>query len=435
VTAATGRKVPLYGLVLAYGVSQLGTSMSGLAIPWLVLVTTGSAARTGLVGFAEMAPYVTAQAITGPLVDRAGLRRSCITGNAAAAMFVGAIPGLYALGALSIGPLIALVAVAGAVRGAADAATSPLVPRTASFGGIPNERAAGLNSVAQRTGMLTGLPLAGVLVAAAGPGTAILVDAVTFAAAALLVAAAIPQAAAREATGQAADQDADQDGRLTVRAYLSRLGDGMRFIRADRLIAGIALMVAVANLLDIALDSVFVPVWVHSRLHHPSGLGLIGGAMAIGSVAGALAGTWAGHRMPRHLTYAVGFLLGGSPVFIALAASASLPPVLVVAALGGLAGGALNPIIGAVAYERVPPRLQARVLGAFRASAWIGIPFGALLGGALTEGIGLRNALLATGAAMFVTTLAPFVFPAWRGMNRQPIPGAALKGDPERTAG
>ena len=433
-TAAARRKVPLYGLVFAYGISQLGTSMSGLAIPWLVLVTTGSAARTGLVGFAEMAPYVTAQAIAGPLVDRAGLRRSCITGNAAAAVLVGAIPGLYALGALSIGPLIALVAVAGAVRGAADAATSPLVPRTASFGEIPNERAAGLNTVAQRTGMLTGLPLAGVLIAAAGPGTAVLVDAVTFAAAALLVAAAIPPAAAREASGPGADQRADQDEQLTMRAYLSRLGDGMRFIRADRLIAGIALMVAVANLLDIALDSVFVPVWVHSRLHHPSGLGLIGGAMAIGSVAGALASTWAGHRMPRHLTYAVGFLLGGSPVFFALAASASLPPVLVVAALGGLAGGALNPIIGAVAYERVPPGLQARVLGAFRASAWIGIPFGALLGGALTEGIGLRNALLATGAAMFVTTLAPFVFPAWRGMNRQPIAGAAVKGDPERTA-
>jgi MFS family permease len=95
---------------------------------------------------------------------------------------------------------------------------------------------------------------------------------------------------------------------------------------------------------------------------------------------------------------------------------------MVVAALGGLAGGALNPIIGAVAYERVPARLQASVLGAFRASAWIGIPFGSLLGGALAEGVGLRDALLVTGTAMFLTTLAPFVFPSWRGMNRRPQP-------------
>ena len=264
--------------------------MSGLAIPWLVLVTTGSAARTGLVGFAEMAPYVVAQAISGPVVDRFGLRRSCVTGNAAAAVLVGAIPALYALGALSLGSLFAVVAVAGAVRGAADAATSPLVPRTASFGGVPNERAAGLNSVAQRTGMLLGLPLAGVLIAVAGAPTVVLVDAVTFAAAALLVAAAVPVAATK------ADDDAAAaaSGQLTVRGYLSRLGDGMRFIRADRVIAGIALMVAVANLLDVALDSVFIPVWVHTRLHQPSGLGLIGGALALGSVAGALAGTVAG---------------------------------------------------------------------------------------------------------------------------------------------
>jgi MFS family permease len=412
------RKLPLYGLVLAYGISQLGTIMSGLAIPWLVLVTTGSAARTGLVGFAEMAPYVVAQAISGPVVDRFGLRRSCITGNAAAAVIVGVIPALHALGALSIGSLFVLVAVAGAVRGAADAATSPLVPRAATFGGVPNERAAGLNSVAQRTGMLAGLPLAGVLIAAAGSPAVVLVDAVTFAVAALLVAAVVTPAATK------ADDDAAAaaDAQLTVRAYLSRLGDGMRFIRADRVIMGIALMVAVVNLLDVALDSVFIPVWVHTRLHQPAGLGLIGGAMAAGLVAGAVGGTWLGHRMPRYLTYAVSFLLGGCPVFFALAFASALPPVMIVAALGGLAGGALNPVIGAFMYERVPGRLQASVLGAFRASAWIGIPFGALLGGVLTEGVGLRDALLGTGIAMFATTLAPFVFPSWRGMNRQPQP-------------
>jgi len=429
------RRLPLYGLVLAYGISQLGTVMSGLAIPWLVLVTTGSAARTGLVGFAEMGAYVITQAFSGPVVDRFGLRRSCVAGNAAAAVCVGAIPALYAMGALSIGSLIALVAVAGAVRGAADAATSPLVPRTASFGGIPNERAAGLNSVAQRTGMLAGLPLGGVLIAAAGSPAVVLVDAVTFAVAALLIAAAVPAAATRAADAETdVASDTNTGGRLTVRGYLSQIAEGMRFIRADRLIAGIALMVAVVNLLDIALDSVFIPVWVHTRLHQPAGLGLIGGAMAAGLVIGALAGTWVGHRMPRHATYAIGFLVGGCPVFFALAFSPSLVPVMIVAALGGLGSGTLNPIIGAVVYERIPARLQASVLGAFRSSAWIGIPFGALLGGVLAQGIGLRNALLVTGTAMFVMTLTPFVFPAWRGLNRQPAPTQAPSDEPDAVA-
>ena len=424
------RKLPLYGLVLAYGISQLGTLMSGLAIPWLVLVTTGSAARTGLVGFAEMAPYVVAQAISGPVVDRFGLRRSCVTGNAAAAVLVGAIPALYAAGALSIGSLFAIVAVAGAVRGAADAATSPLVPRAAAYGGVPNERAAGLNSVAQRTGMLVGLPLAGVLIAAAGAPTVVLVNAVTFAVAALLVATAVPPAATKADAAAAAAADEQ----LTVRGYLSRLGDGMRFIRADRVIAGIALMVAVANLLDRR--------WILSSSRSGCTPGCISRPGSGSSAApwrsarcpARSRGTWLGPRMPRYLTYAVGFLLGGCPVFIALAFSSALPPVMVVAALGGLAGGALNPIIGAVAYERVPARLQASVLGAFRASAWIGIPFGSLLGGALTEGTGLRDALLVTGTAMFLTTLAPFVFPSWRGMNRRPQPQPLPSGEPNAVA-
>jgi MFS family permease len=415
----TARKLPLYGLVLAYGISQFGTAMSGIAIPWLVLVKTGSPAQTGATGFAEMAPYVVLQAIAGPVVDRFGLRRSCVAGNAVAAVFVSAIPALYALGVLSIGPLIALVAAGGAARGAADAATSPLVPRTAAFGTAPNERAAGMNSVAQRTGMLVGLPVGGVLIAAAGAASAILIDGVTFAIAAVLVTSLVPPAAVADPAAET--QTAEAAGTaLPLRRYWAQLREGLRFLQTDRLLAGIALMVAITNLLDQSLLSVFIPVWVHSRLHRPAGLGLIGGATAVGLVAGALAGTWAGHRMPRHATYAIGFLLGGSPVFIALAVSGTLPPVLVVSVLSGLAGGAVNPIIGAVAYERVPTRLQARVLGAFRSSAWIGIPFGSLLGGALTEATGLVNALLVTGAAMLVATLAPFVFPAWRGLSRTP---------------
>lgn len=138
------------------------------------------------------------------------------------------------------------------------------------------------------------------------------------------------------------------------------------------------------------------------------------------------------YKNPRRATYAIGFLLGGSPVFVALVVSAALPPVVLVGVLSGLAAGVLNPIIGAVLYERVPARLQARVLGASKSSAWIGIPFGSLLGGVLTEGIGLQGALLATGAAMFVMTLAPFVFPAWRGLNR---PAPARRGEDRARCG
>jgi MFS family permease len=93
--------------------------------------------------------------------------------------------------------------------------------------------------------------------------------------------------------------------------------------------------------------------------------------------------------------------------------------VLVVMVVGGLGAGGINPILGAVEYSRVPRHMQARVLGAVGATAWVGIPIGSLAGGALVAGIGLRGALLAAAVVYGVTTLAPFVFPAWREMDRE----------------
>jgi MFS family permease len=105
---------PFVALLGSYVISVAGTSMSAIAIPWLVLTTTGSAARTGLAGFAGMAPYVVTLALAGPLVDRVGPRRSFVWGNLVAALAVGAVPVTYAAGGLSLPVLLALVAVAGA---------------------------------------------------------------------------------------------------------------------------------------------------------------------------------------------------------------------------------------------------------------------------------------------------------------------------------
>ena len=56
---------PLGGVLAAMVVSLTGTRISVVALPWFVLVTTGSATQTGLVAFCEMAPYVVVKAFTG----------------------------------------------------------------------------------------------------------------------------------------------------------------------------------------------------------------------------------------------------------------------------------------------------------------------------------------------------------------------------------
>lgn len=406
------RRTPWFGFLAGYLISEIGTAMSAVALPWLVLVTTGSAARTGIVGFAEMAPFVALQATAGPLADRLGYRRANVLGNLAAALALGAVPALNAAGALGFGVLAVLVAVAGAARGVADAAGNPLVPTLGTRAGIPLERAAGLFSAANRTGLLVGMPLGGVLIGVFGAADVVALDAVSFAAVALAVFAVVP---ARLGA-------VESDEPLSLRAYRTQLAEGARFVLRDRLVVGMAAMIAVTNLLDEAFTSVLLPVWARTRAHEAAALGAVGGASGLGMLGGVLLGAWLGPRLPRHLTYAVGYVVAAAPPFVVLALSSSLPAVLPVMVVCGVAGGVLNPIIGAVLYERIPQSLQARALGAVKASAWVGIPFGALLGGAATAGVGLTAALLGCGALMFAATITPFVFPTWRAMDRLPQP-------------
>jgi MFS family permease len=415
--SSTVTKRPMGALLAASLISILGTAMSQLAIPWLVLTTTGSAARTGLVAFAEMAPYVVLQVLAGPLVDRLGNRRAAIVGDAAAAVAVGAIPLLHAVGHLDLGTLIALVTVAGGVRGVADCAVGALVPATATACRVPLERAAGLYSGASRTGLLLGAPLAGVLVSMTGPPAVVLLDAVTFAVAAILLWAATP-AAGRQGRVPAGRKPHVPAGRRST--YRHQLAEGFRFLRSDRLLLGIVAVVAVSNLLDTGLSAVIMPVWVRSHGHSAATLGLIAGFIDLGALAGAGIAAWLGPRLPRWSTYAFGSLLGGAPRFLVLLTTPALGPIVAISTVGGVAGGVLNPIIGAVAYERIPARLQARVLGTVKASAWLGIPFGSLLAGLLAESAGLTTTIAIAGVSYLVVTLMPFIFPAWRGLQRQP---------------
>ncbi|HEY8302256.1 MAG TPA: MFS transporter [Jatrophihabitans sp.] len=333
---AARRRTPLVGLVGSFFVSEIGTAASAVALPWLVLVTTGSATRTGLVGFVEMTPYVLVQATSGPLADRWGWRRTSVTGNALAALAVGAIPLLSALGHLPFVVLLTLVALAGAARGGADSATLPLVPATAELAQASYERSSGAYSAANRAGVLIGMPLAGVLIGVTTPATVMLVDALTFAAAAVGLAATIPTSVQDRAT------PAVRPERFDLQAYLTDLVDGLRFLRADRLLLGLACLVAVTNLLDQAFTSVLVPVWARDELHDATGIGVLGGVGAVGALAGVVVGGWLGPRLPRRRTFAVGYLVGGAPPFLALAATTSLPLPVVVTTLAGFFSGLLN---------------------------------------------------------------------------------------------
>ena len=202
--------------------------------------------------------------------------------------------------------------------------------------------------------------------------------------------------------------------------YLSSFREGWDFLRRDRVLVGITVMVGFTNLLDVAYVAVLVPVWASVT---GGGAGVIGllfavfsGASVLGSV---LAAGWA-TRLPRFWTYLVAFLLCGAPRFVVLALEAPLAAVLATAAVGGFAAGFINPILSAVVFERIPPHLVGRVTALNTSLCWALIPFGGVVGGALIAGLGLSPALLVVGAAYLLATTLPALQPQWRELDARP---------------
>lgn len=102
-----------------------------------------------------------------------------------------------------------------------------------------------------------------------------------------------------------------------------------------------------------------------------------------------------------------------------MAADSPLWLVMLVMVIGGVASGFLNPILGAVFFERIPSGLVGRVSSLSTAMCLALMPLGGLVGAALITGVGLSPALTIAGIAYLATTMAPAVVPSFRQMNRQ----------------
>ncbi len=209
--------------------------------------------------------------------------------------------------------------------------------------------------------------------------------------------------------------------------YRTRLREGWDFLRRDRILLAITVMVALTNLLDVAYATVLVPVWARDVVGSASGVavlfGVFGGSAALGALC---ASAWAA-RMPRRMTYLVAFLLAGAPRFLVLAFDSPVWLVVLTCVVAGFAAGFINPILGAVIFERIPAELTGRVSALSTAMCFALIPFGGVLGGVLVASVGLSTTLVALGLAYLLFTMLPALDPRWRELDRRPSrrqPGA-----------
>lgn len=414
----TPRRIPLYGWLTAEAISLLGTRISMIAIPWLVLTTTGSPTKTGLVAVAEITPMVLLKGFGGPLVDRVGPRRIAITADTLSLVVVGLIPLLHRSGALTFPFLLGLVAIAGALRGPGDAATTALIPALVEKAAVPFERATGLASATERGATMVGAAIAGGLVATVGAANAVAVDAASFGVCALLLLLTTRSLTERPVQRDPVESPESQDVENPT-SYVAELRDGWNFLRRDPVLMSLCVMVAVTNLLDLAWSAVLLPVWALDSGAGAGAVGLVFSVWGGASMLGALVAAAYGTRLPRFATYLVAFLITGLPRFVLFALGVPLWVILAMCLVGGCSSGFLNPVLGAVNFERIPREMAGRVTSLTSAMAWSLMPFGALLGGVLVSGIGLSPALLVVGFAYFAATMSPALIPSFRGMNRQ----------------
>ncbi len=384
--------------------SVLGTRVSMLAIPWLVLVTTGSPAKMGLVAGAEMLPYVVSGVVAAPLADRFGLRRTTIATDVGSAL---AMAGIAAVPQLGFGALLVLVAVAGALRGLGDRVKHVLLRPLAEAAGIRLLRMTAAHEGFSRTAMLVGSSVGGLLIFWFGATGAIWLDAATFAACAVIVATVVP--AADPAAGPA-----DEAGR---EPYLVALRGGFRALWTDPLLPSMIAMLFVLNMFNQAMVAVFIPLWVEETTSTPAALGLLFGTFAAGAVLGSIAFTVLAPRLRMYQVFMLGAALAGTPRLLVLGVSHDLVLVCTVAFLSGVAMAAVNPVLGAMLYERVPARVQTRAFGVCTAITFTGVPVGGVLGGLAAAEFGLSPAIIGGSALCLVMT----AFLWLRSRSRSPL--------------
>ena len=392
---------PILALAAAETASLMGTRLALIAIPWLVITMTGDPILTGIVGMAEMLPYIIAKLLVGPFVDRLGARRIAIAGDCASAFVILLVPLLHLLGRLDFVLLLPVVVAVGAFRAPADAAKQALVPAVAKASSLPLERVAGLMSTLERLATAIGTAVGGAVVAVLGAAPALVLTGLACALSAAIIAFALPRSADAAA------------GKAPRAGYLADLREGWVWFRRDAVLVGIVAMVAITNLLDQAYVGVLLPVWA-AVFGDAASFGLSLAIFSAGAVLGAGIATLFAERLPRLLVYVVAFVIAGTPRFAVFAIEAEPAVIFAIVCLSGFAGGFLNPILGAVMFERIPPHLTGRVSSLVNALSWSLIPFGGLVGGLLLAAFGLQVTFALCGGAYLLATMLPLARRSFR---------------------
>jgi MFS family permease len=356
-------------------VSVLGTSVSTLAFPLLVLYTDRSAALAGIIMAANMVGTLATTLVGGALADRVS-RKALLIGSplvqAAALGFV----------ALSVSdhhspiPLLAACSlVSGMAAGIVAGATNPALRRIVRKDQLP--AATSLEMGRDAAAELIGSPLSGILFSA-GHAFPFLADAVSF------LFASLGGALIRRPLGP--DRG---DSRSSV---VADIRDGIRLVGRIPFLRFVVVWGSLLNVIAQGFVLLFIAL-VRHRGGSPTVVGVVSSVALVGGVAGAVIAPIALQRMqPRRLIYLAAW------IFVAALGGVAVVPrpwqigaVLLVAMLAMVP---LNVVLESYVVRLVPDKYSGRVSAVTRFGGQ-GLQWtGPLLAGLLADTLGASGGTL-----------------------------------------
>jgi predicted MFS family arabinose efflux permease len=389
-----------FRLVLcAQSVSVLGDRMVAVALAFAVLEVGGSASSVGLVLGAATAPLVASVLVGGVVADRLSRRTVMVTADLLRLLTQGTMAALLVAGVAEVWMLGALAALTGLGTGFFNPASTGLLPEIVSADQLQPANA--LRSAGVSGGEFAGPLLAGVLVAGAGAGTAIAVDAATFAVSAVCLVALRVQA--RSARPPA--------------SFLADLRDGWMAFRSRRWVWSFVGYFALANTMWAAW-SALGPIVADRDLGGAAAWGTVLAATGVGALVGSAVATRVDPGRPLVLVALMEGLFAMPLAFLAAGAHVG------VLACGAFLSGA-GMMIGMSVWEstlqrRIPGGSLSRVSSYDWFGSFLFYPLGMALWGPLAAGIGVHAALWLAFGLMATLASGLLVLPDTRLSVREP---------------
>lgn len=398
---------PVRLLLVAQGVSVLGDRALTVALAFAVLEIGGSVASVGLVLAAATAPLLASVLVGGVVADRFPRRTVMLAADVLRVGTQGTMAVLLLAGVAEVWMLAALAALTGVGTGFFSPASTGLLPEVVPPAQL--QQANALRSGAVSVGEIAGPLLAGVLVALGGAGTAIALDAGTFAVSAACL--AVMRVRGRDAVAASASR----------RTFLGDLRDGWGAFTSRRWVWSFVAYFALSNALWAAW-SALGPVVAERELGGAGAWGVVLGAVGAGALAGSLIATRIDPARPLVVVALAEGLFGLPLAFLAAGAGVALLTVAAfMSGVGLMVGGS---VWDSTLQRRVPGAVLSRVVS----YDWLGSlalrPLGLALWGPLAAAIGTRPALWLAFGLFGLLAVVLLALPDTRALGREPAPAA-----------